>query len=78
MKKLAIIFVSVLICIVLLAGCGNENSSSDNVGAKSVEIDDSALEPDGNVSSDVGSEGGVTYTLKDPDNADGIVITPKE
>ena len=79
MKKLLIIFMSILSCLILLSACNNNDSSTDdNAGAKSVEIDDSALEPDGNDTSDVESDGGFTYTLKDPDNADGIVITPRE
>lgn len=79
MKKLLIVFMSMLACLILLSACeSGDNSSDDNTGAKSVEIDDSALEPDGNDTSNVESDGGFTYTLKDPDNADGIVITPRE
>lgn len=79
MKKILIVFMSILSCLILLSACNNNDSSTDdNAGAKSVEIDDSALEPGGEDSSDVQSDGGFTYTLKDPDNADGIVITPRE
>ena len=70
---------SILACMILLSACNNNDSGNDDsAGAKSVEIDDSAVEPDGDDTSDVESEGGFTYTLKDPDNADGIVITPRE
>ncbi len=79
MKKLSIIFMSILVCLMLLSACNNNDSGNDdNAGAKSVEIDASALEPGGEDTSDVQSDGGFTYTLKDPDNADGIVITPRE
>lgn len=79
MKKLLIVFMSILACLILLSACeSGGNSSEDNAGARSVEIDDSVLEPDGDDTSDVESDGGFTYTLKDPDHADGIVITPKK
>ena len=70
---------SILACLILLSACNNNDSGNDdNDGAKSVEIDDPALEPDGDDTSDVESDGGFTYTLKDPENADGIVITLRE
>lgn len=79
MKKMSNIFVCMLACLLLLSGCRNDQSDSDDTaGAKSIEIDDSALEPDENASSEADSEGGFTYSLKDPDNADGIVITPRK
>ena len=79
MKKISTIFVCILACLLLLSGCRNNQSESDNIaGVKSVEIDDSALEPDGDISSEADSEGEFTYSLKDPDNADSIVITPRK
>ena len=79
MKKLVILFISIMVCLTLLSACNSGDSGNDdNAGAKSVEIDDSSLESDGDDTSDVQSDDGFTYTLKDPDNADGIVITPRE
>ena len=79
MKRMPIVFVCVLACLLLLSGCrSNSSSSDDSAGAAAVEIDDSLLGPDGDISSEDSSEGGFTYSLKDPDNADGIVITPRE
>ena len=80
MKRISIIFVCVLMCLLLLSGCRSNNSSGsdDSAGAAAVEIDDSLLGPDEDFSSEEGSDGGFTYSLKDPDNADGIVITPRE
>ena len=79
MKKIVIIFISIIACLPMLSACNSGDSGNDdNGGAKSVEIDDCSLEPGGDDTSDVQSNGGFTYTLKDPDNADGIVITPRE
>lgn len=79
MKELLTIFMSILVCLILLSACNsNDSGNDDNSGAKSVEIDDSVLEPGGDDTSNVELDGDFTYTLKDPDNADGIVITPRE
>ena len=75
-----------LACFVLFTGCTNQKDRSDqdtNLG-NSVEIDDSDLEidaegkPDAEDSSNnVDLPDGFTYSFKDPDNTDGIVVTPR-
>ena len=87
MKKLAIILTGMLACFILFAGCTNQKDNSDpdtNLG-NSVEIDDTDLsidvegQPDAKDNTDyVTLPDGFTYTFKDPDNSDGIVVTPRE
>ncbi len=87
MKKIAIVLACMLICFSLFTGCtdqkGGDNQDTDL--GNSVEIDDADLEidaetkPDAENNSDiVDLPDGFTYTFKDPDNADGIVVTPRE
>ena len=87
MKKIAIILAWMLVCFSLFTGCTNLKDGSDqdtNVG-NSVEIDDTniaidtepGLDTEGN-SDDVILPDGFTYSFRDPDNADGIVVTPRE
>ena len=87
MKKLAIILTAMLACFILFVGCTNQKDRSDpdtNLG-NSVEIDDTDLsidvegQPDIEGNSDnVTLPEGFTYTFRDPDNSDGIVVTPRE
>ncbi len=86
MKKIAIILTYMLICFSLFTGCTDKKGNNDqdtNVG-NSVEIDDTDIaDTDIDIDTDLepGTEtlpDGFTYTFKDPDNADGIVVTPKE
>ena len=87
MKKIAIIWVCMLACFSLFTGCTDQKDGSNqdtNVG-NSVEIDDTdiaidtepGLDTEGN-SDDVTLPDGFTYSFRDPDNADGIVVTPRE
>ena len=87
MKKLAIILVCMLVCFTLFTGCTNQKDGHDqdtNLG-NSVETDDADLEidaeskPDAEDNSDNGDlPDGFVYEFKDPDNADGIVVTPRK
>ena len=87
MKKIAIILACMLVCFLLFTGCTNQKNGDDqdtNVG-NSVEFDDTDIDvdtetkPDAEDNSDsVSLPDGYTYSFKDPDNADGIVVTPKE
>ena len=85
MKKIAIILACMLACFSLFTGCTNQKDGSDqdtNVG-NSVEIDDTDIDagtkPGAEDNSDnVSLPDGYTYSFKDPDNADGIVVTPRE
>ncbi len=86
MKKIAIILACLLVCFTLLSGCidkKDNNNQDTNVG-NSVEVDDTDIadtevDIDTDVEPSTGTlPDGFTYTFKDPDNADGIVVTPKE
>ncbi len=87
MKKIAIILTCVLACFSLFTGCTNQKNGGNqdmNVG-NSVEIDDTDIDVDTGTkpgaednSDNVSLPDGYTYSFKDPDNADGIVVTPKE
>ena len=87
MKKITVILACMLVCFLLFTGCTNQKDGSNqdtNVG-NSVEIDDTNIEIDtkqgldteGN-SDDVILPDGFTYSFRDPDNADGILVTPRE
>ena len=87
MKKIAISLAWMLVCFSLFTGCTNQKNGDDqdtNMG-NSVEFDDTDIDvdtetkPDAEDNSDsVSLPDGYTYSFKDPDNADGIVVTPKE
>ena len=87
MKKLAIILVCMLVCFTLFAGCTDQKDGNDqdtNLG-NSVEIDDADLEIDAENKPDAEDNSangdlpdGFVYEFKDPDNADGIVVTPRK
>ena len=87
LKKFMMILACVLVCFSLFTGCTNQKDGSDqdtNLG-NSVEIDDTdiaidtepGLDTEDN-SGDVTLPDGFTYSFRDPDNADGIVVTPRE
>ena len=87
MKKIAIILACMLVCFSLFTGCTNQKNGGNqdmNVG-NSVEFDDTDIDvdtetkPDAEDNSDsVSLPDGYIYSFKDPDNADGVVVTPKE
>ena len=87
MKKFMMILACVLVCFSLFTGCTNQKGNDDqdtNLG-NSVEIDDTdiaidtepGLDTEGN-SGDVTLPDGSTYSFREPDNADGMVVTPRE
>lgn len=83
MKKFLIAFICVLACLTLFTGCADKRNDNqqDQERGNSVEIDD--LDPgNADVEVDITENPdlpeGFTYTFRDPDNADGIVITPRE
>ena len=83
MKKFMIAFIYVLACLTLFTGCADKkrDSQQDQERGNSVEIDDRDLdgtdiEVDTTENPDLPE--GFTYSFRDPDNADGIVITPRE
>ncbi|MEY8332419.1 hypothetical protein AALB53_04800 [Lachnospiraceae bacterium 47-T17] len=87
MKKIMMNLACVLVCFSLFTGCTNQKGNDDqdtNLG-NSVEIDDTDIEIDtepgldteGN-SGDVTLPDGSTYSFREPDNADGMVVTPRE
>ncbi len=88
MRKFVVIMTCMLACFILLAGCSDkEKDSQQNQNVhNAVEIDDRDLESDITPESETESSpdsaytlpDGITYEFKDPDNADGIVVTPKK
>ncbi len=83
MKKFMIAFICVLACLTLFTGCADKrgDNQQDQERGNSVEIDDRDLngtdiEVDTTENPDLPE--GFTYSFRDPDNADGIVITPRE
>lgn len=88
MKKLAAIVVCLLTCFVLLTGCtdGEKDSQQNQDVSNSVEVDANGLDSNtaDNIEIDSASDtcytlpGGIVYDFKDPSNADGIVVTPRE
>ena len=85
MKKITAILACMLVCFLLFTGCTKQKDGTDqdtNVG-NSVEFDDididAGTKPGSEDNSDsVSLPDGYTYSFKDPDNADGIVVTPRE
>jgi len=85
MKKFTIILACMLVCFTLFSGCTDKKGNDDqdtNVG-NSMEIDDTDIvDTDVDTDTDVPGTGtlpdGFTYEFKDPENSDGIVVTPKE
>jgi len=86
MKKFTIVLVFMLACFTLFSGCTDKKGNNDqdtNVG-NSVEVDDTDIadtdvDIDTDVEPDTGTlPDGFTYTFRDPDNSDGIVVTPKQ
>ena len=85
MKKITVILACMLVCFLLFTGCTKQKDGTDqdtNVG-NSVEFDDididAGTKPGSEDNSDsVSLPDGYTYSFKDPDNADGIVVTPRE
>ena len=87
MKEIAIILVCMMVCFSLFTGCTDQKDGGDqdtNLG-NSVEIDDTDIEIDTEPgldtednSDNVTLSDGFTYSFRDPDNADGIVVTPRE
>lgn len=87
MKKITVILACLLVCFSLFTGCTDQkgNDEQDTNLGNSVEIDDTdiaidtepGLDTEDN-SGDMTLPDGVTYSFRNPDNADGIVVTPRE
>lgn len=69
-----------LACIALFAGCADKKADGDQdtdlTGAVEVDIPDSEDNADEAETNSLPD--GLTYDFKDPDNAAGIVVKPKE
>lgn len=86
MKKIAIILTCMLACMIFSTGCTNQKDNGDqetNLG-NSLEIDDTDIgidverKPDTEDNSAIiDLPDGITYSFRDPDHADGIVVTPR-
>ncbi len=87
MRNYAIILVCMLACLTLFSGCKDKKDNTDqdtNLG-NSVEIDDTDLEIDSEKkpgiednSDSVSLPDDYTYSFRDPENSDGIVVTTRE
>lgn len=77
MKKLVIILACMLICLSLFSGCTNDkdNGNSDTGLGNSVDVD---IDAEKKGDTDISSDDDIVVDFKDPENADGIVVTPKE
>lgn len=80
MKIFTIILACILICFTLFSICTGKKDDQDL--GNSVEIDDTDV---GDVDIDTETtpststlSGGYTFEFRDPNNADGIVVTPKD
>ena len=87
MKKIMMILACVLVCFSLFTGCTNQkgNDDQDTNSGNSVEIDDTDIEIDTEPgldtednSDNVTLPDGFSYSFRNPDNVDGIVVTPRE
>ena len=87
MEKLVIILTCMLICLSLFSGCTNQKNDTNQEQSlgNSVEIDDMDFETGTEAKSDAEDNSssitlpdGITYDFKDPENAEGIVVTPRE
>ena len=87
MKKIMMILACVLVCFSLFTGCTDQkdNDEQDTNLGNSVETDDTdiaidtepGLDTEDN-SDDVTLPDGFSYSFRNPDNVDGIVVTPRE
>lgn len=80
MKKLVIILACMLICLSLFSGCtdNKDNSNSSTGLGNSVDVDgDIDAEKKGDTDGSIGDDD-IVFDFKDPENADGIIVTPKE
>ena len=78
MKKLVIVLACMLISLSLFSGCtdnkDNNNSGTDLDNAVDIDVDVDA-EPKSDT--DISIDDDIVFDFKDPENADGIVVTPK-
>lgn len=81
MKKFTIFLACILVCFTLFSGCTDKKDNNDQNLGNSVEVDDTGVgDVDIDIETTPGTDtlpDGFTYEFKDPDNADGIVVTPK-
>lgn len=77
MRRMIAMGACVLVCLSLLTGCtSNRDADSESDLVNSVEFHiDAEGKGDFEISSDDNS---IVYDFKDPDNAEGIVLVPKE
>ena len=66
-----------MICLSLFSGCTNDkdNGNSDTGLGNSVDVD---IDAEKKGDTDISSDDDIVVDFKDPENADGIVVTPKE
>lgn len=77
MRGMIAIGACMLVCLALLSGCTYEkaaNSESDLDNSVEIHID---AEGKGDIDISSGDPG-IVYDFKDPENADGIVVAPRE
>lgn len=73
MKKMIVI--SLLVCVVMLSGCTDDDKDSNESGDKrgAVEIDISDF---GTYTDSAGDD--IVFDFKNPDDKDKVVVTPKK
>lgn len=76
MKKSIIILICLLVCLSLFSGCtdnkSGNNSSTDSDNAIEIDIDTNEADDTDILSDDI------DFEFKNPENAGGIEIVPKE
>ena len=77
MRRMIAIGACMLVCLFLLSGCSNSKGSDPNPDlSNAVEFH---IDAEGKGDIDISSaDNGIVYDFKDPSNADGIVVTPRE
>lgn len=77
MKRMIALWACVLICLPLLAGCMNNKDANPETDLdNSVEFH---IDAEGKGDIDISSaDNGIVYDFKDPSNANGIVVAPRE
>ncbi len=81
MKRVTVIVICMLSWLVMFSGCGKSDTTQKLDLSNSIEIDDVNAEVEPEEEYDTNNytlSDGITYSFKDPENSDGIEVTPRE